>query len=201
MVIRLSDETPLHRDNFAKLVDEVFYYNTTFHRVISNFMIQGGDPNSKDDDPMNDGFGGPGYTIPGEFNPLLIHKKGAIAAARMGGPANPERESSGSQFYVVHGSVFDSQQLMSIEQSMQQKFGDDFRFSAEALQAYSTTGGTPHLDMDYTVFGEIVEGLDVLDQIANTDTPQRLGQPSQTPERPTTDIPMTVRRLSNYSPQ
>lgn len=200
MVLRLYDETPLHRDNFAKLVDEGFYDNTTFHRVITNFMIQGGDPNSKDEDPLNDGMGGPGYTTPAEFNPMLFHKRGALAAARTGGPENPDRESSGSQFYIVHGRVFDENQLRNEEQSLQRKFNGDFSFSDEARQIYATEGGTPNLDMDYTVFGEIVEGFDVLDQIANTDTPQRLGEQSRTPDRPVDDVKMTIRRLTNYSP-
>jgi len=201
MVLRLYDETPLHRDNFAKLVDEGFYDNTTFHRVIANFMIQGGDPNSKDDDPLNDGMGGPGYTTPAEFNPSLFHKRGAIAAARSGGPSNPDRESSGSQFYIVHGSVYDANQLQNMEQSLQTKFNGDFSFSDEARQIYASEGGYPPLDMDYTVFGEIVEGFDVLDQIANTDTPQKLGERSQTPDRPVNDVKMTIRRLTNYSPK
>ena len=202
MVLKLYDETPLHRDNFIKLVDEGFYDNTTFHRVISNFMIQGGDPNSKDNDPLNDGIGGPGYTIPGEFNPNLIHKKGALSAARQPNRTNPERESSGSQFYVVQGRPQTAAQLAQVEQGIKQKVGVDFSYSEEARQIYATEGGTPFLDMDYTVFGELVEGIDVLDQIANADTPRRLGQPqNQTYDRPLTDIRMTIRKLSDYTPE
>ncbi|GMQ82358.1 MAG: peptidylprolyl isomerase [Rhodothermia bacterium] len=202
MVLRLYDETPLHRDNFAKLVDEGFYDNTTFHRVIANFMIQGGDPNSKDDDPSNDGIGGPGYTIPGEFNPNLLHKKGALSAARQSDQTNPERESSGSQFYIVQGRPVPPEQLAQVEQGIKRKFGADFSYSEEARRIYATEGGTPFLDMDYTVFGELVEGIDVLDRIANADTQRKLGQPqSQTFDRPLTDITMTIRKLSDYTPE
>lgn len=202
MVLKLYDETPKHRDNFAKLVEEGFYDNTTFHRVIANFMIQGGDPNSKDDDPLNDGSGGPGYTIPGEFNPNLLHKKGVLSAARQGDQTNPERESSGSQFYIVQGQPVPAEQLAQIERGIKQKLGTDFSYSEEDRQYYVSIGGTPFLDMDYTVFGELVEGLDVLDKIAEADTQRKLGQPqSQTYDRPLTDITMTVRKLSDYTPE
>lgn len=201
MVVKLYDETPLHRDNFAKLVDEGFYDNTAFHRVINNFMIQGGDPNSKDDDPYNDGMGGPGYTVPAEFNPDLFHKKGALSAARQGGPINPERRSSGSQFYVVHGQVMMSEQITQVEQGLKQKFGPDFAFKEEAKVAYATVGGTPFLDMDYTVFGEVVEGFDVLDAIAATPTTTSTGQASQLQDRPLEDVRMTIKKLSGYTPE
>ena len=201
MVVRLYDETPIHRDNFKKLVAEGFYDNTLFHRVIENFMVQGGDPNSKDDDPTNDGLGGPGYTIAAEFNPNFIHKKGAIAAARQGGELNPDRESSGSQFYIVHGEVYTDEILSQIETMIKKKAGSDFQFTEDVRRIYATEGGTPQLDMDYTVFGEIVEGLDVLDAIANTDTPKKLGQPAPRglADRPTEDIRITIRHLPNYS--
>ena len=103
MIVGLYDQTPRHRDNFRTLVEEGFYNGTSFHRVIAGFMAQGGDPNSKDDDPMNDGQGGPGYTIEAEFRDGLFHRKGALSAARQGDQVNPERRSSGSQFYIVHG--------------------------------------------------------------------------------------------------
>ena len=198
MVLRLYDGTPLHRDNFMKLVDEGFYDGTTFHRVMSNFMVQGGDPNSKDDDPTNDGAGGPGYTIPAEFNPAFYHKRGAIAAARQGDAVNPNRESSGSQFYIVHGQVFDPSMLDMVDQQNKEKFGGNFEFTDEAKEVYTTEGGTPFLDMDYTVFGELVEGFDVLDRLAGAETTPSQSFPAN---RPLTDISMTVRRLTGYSPK
>lgn len=160
MIIRLSDSTPLHRDNFLKLVKVGFYDSVLFHRVIKNFMIQGGDPDSKhaaSGTPL--GNGGPGYTIPAEFRATLFHKKGVIAAAR---DNNPEKASSGSQFYIVQGKIFTDAGLDSLE---------TFRLNgrkipAEQREIYKTIGGTPHLDQNYTVFGEVVKGLDVLDKIA-----------------------------------
>ncbi len=186
MVVRLYDETPLHRDNFKKLVAEGFYDGTTFHRVMPEFMIQGGDPNSKDDDPYNDGIGGPGYTVPTEFNPLLIHKRGALAAARQPDQVNPERRSSGSQFYIVHGRVFPEAQLSDIEQGMPSRVGDPaFQFSADARRTYLRDGGAPFLDMQYTVFGELVSGFDTLDRIAQVSTNET--------DRPLEPVSMTVR--------
>jgi len=198
MVVRLYNETPQHRDNFDKLVSEKFYDGTLFHRVIPNFMIQGGDPNSKDDDPMNDGMGGPGYTIPAEINPNFFHKKGALAAARQGDSVNPEKASSGSQFYIVQGQVYEGGMLDMLEKQMQQQLGPEFHFSEEALQAYTTVGGTPHLDMNYTVFGEVVEGLDVIDKIAATPTTSAREAP---PNRPLSDVSISIRRLQDYSPK
>ncbi len=161
ILIKLYNETPAHRDNFLKLASEGFYDGSLFHRVINQFMIQGGDPTSKDADagqPL--GSGGPGYTLPAEILPGLIHKKGALAAARQGDQINPERRSSGSQFYIVHGRVFNSQELEVLEQRMGAPLTEDQR------RIYSTTGGAPHLDNAYTVFGEVVSGLDVVDKIA-----------------------------------
>lgn len=180
MKVRLYDETPLHRDNFLKLANEGFYDGLLFHRVIRNFMIQGGDPNSKNAGPDAQlGGGGPGYTIPAEFNPALYHKKGALAAARMGDQVNPQKASSGSQFYIVQGSVMDEQKLgMMTAQS-------GVKYSPEQIQAYTTIGGTPFLDGQYTVFGEVVEGLDVIDKIAAVQT--RPG------DRPVQDVKMTIR--------
>jgi len=201
MIIGLYDQTPGHRDNFSKLADDGFYDGTSFHRVIAGFMAQGGDPNSKDDDPMNDGVGGPGYTIPAEINPALFHKKGALAAARQGDQVNPERASSGSQFYVVHGQVTPRATLAQMESQMQAQ-DSTFTFSEEAMVAYETVGGTPFLDGQYTVFGEVVEGLDVLDAIATTPTARSTGQqvhPALT-DQPIERVEMTVRRLPDYSP-
>ncbi|WP_242926788.1 peptidylprolyl isomerase [Pontibacter vulgaris] len=150
MKLVLFDDTPKHKANFLKLAKEGFYDNTTFHRIIDSFMIQGGDPNTKDDNPRNDGAGNPGYTIPAEILPKYKHKRGAVAAARMGDHMNPERESSGSQFYIVENH-----------------------------------DGTPMLDEAYTVFGQVVDGLDVIDKIAE--------QPKDGRDRPLSDIKMKVK--------
>ena len=149
MVVLLYDVTPKHKENFIKLASKGFFDGTTFHRIIKDFMIQGGDPNSKDSIPQNDGQGGPNYTIPAEFIPTLKHVKGALSAARMGDQMNPLKASSGSQFYVVHN-----------------------------------TNGTPFLDGSYTVFGQVIKGLDVIDKIAD--------QPKDRSDRPIKNIVMTV---------
>jgi len=167
IAIRLSNSTPLHRDNFLKLVKEGFYDSVLFHRVIKNFMIQSGDPNSKNapaGQPL--GNGSPGYTIPAEFRTTLFHKKGIIAAARQGDDVNPMKESSGSQFYITQGKVFTDAGLDSVE---------TFRLNGRKIppgqrEVYKTIGGTPHLDQNYTVFGEVVKGLDVVDKIATVPT-------------------------------
>jgi cyclophilin family peptidyl-prolyl cis-trans isomerase len=175
MIIMLYDQTPLHRDNMLKLIDEGYYNGQLFHRVIKNFMIQGGDPHSVNADRgQRLGTGGPGYTIPAEFNDNLFHKKGALAAARMGDQVNPSRASSGSQFYIVQGQVFTIDALKSLEQRRSSPF------TPEAIEAYTTLGGTPHLDGAYTVFGEVVEGLDVIDLIAST--------PTDSNDRPVEDV-------------
>ena len=159
MRIRLSDSTPLHRDNFIKLVKVGFYDSLLFHRVIANFMIQSGDPNSKNA-PAGQrlGFGGPGYRVPAEIRPSLFHKKGVIAAAR---DNNPEKASSGSQFYLAQGKTFTDAQLDSIE-----NFRINRKISPEHRAVYKSVGGIPHLDQGYTVFGEIVKGIEVVDKIA-----------------------------------
>ncbi|MEM1127390.1 MAG: peptidylprolyl isomerase [Bacteroidota bacterium] len=197
MTVRLYDETPLHRDNFKRLVDEQFYDSTLFHRVISGFMIQGGDPNTRDDDDlMNDGQGGPGYTVPAEFVPSLIHRKGALAAARQGDNVNPERASSGSQFYIVQGQPFPEETIAEMEQRVRQQIGDTtFTYSDEQRQLYATLGGYPPLDMQYTVFGEVVEGLEVLDRIASSPTPNQAGQrvPPPLGDRPLEPVWMVIR--------
>lgn len=200
MVIELYDDTPGHRDNFKKLANERFFDGTTFHRVIGGFMIQGGDPNSKDDDPMNDGAGGPGYQIPAEIVPGRYHKRGALASARTGDNMNPERESSGSQFYIVHGSIYPEESLDQLEGRLQQMIPDStFEFSAEAKATYMEEGGAPMLDGMYTVFGELVEGYDVLDRITRVLTPNRAGQRgSPGGDRPMIPVTMEVRPLPNY---
>ena len=162
MVAELYDETPIHRDNFIKLVKDDFYSGTLFHRVIPGFMIQGGDPVSKEENPKKPlGNGGPGYTLPAEFNPQLFHKKGALAAARMPDGVNPEKQSSGSQFYIVEGQVYDEKTLEMFAKRM------GAFFNLEQKKAYSTVGGTPHLDANYTVFGEVIEGFEIISKISN----------------------------------
>ena len=226
ITVRLYDETPRHRDNFLKLAKEGYYEGTLFHRVIKNFMIQGGDPNSKDAPAgMMLGTGGPGYTIPAEILPQFIHKRGALAAARQGDEVNPERASSGSQFYIVWGQVYNEGQMgllakqmqMQAEQTVFNRLAGEHRkeimdlrrnrdqaglmelqndliaqthaiiaeqgnagLTDEQKKTYTTIGGTPHLDGQYTVFGEVLEGLDIVEKIQNTET--------ATGDRPKQDI-------------
>jgi len=163
IIIRLSDSTPLHRDNFLKLVKVGYYDSVLFHRVIQNFMIQGGDPNSKTakaGEPL--GNGGPSYTVPAEFRQSLFHKKGVIAAAR---DNNPEKASSGSQFYITQGKIFTDAGLDSLE-----TFRLKRKIPAAQREVYKTIGGVPHLDQNYTVYGEVVKGLEVVDKIAAVPT-------------------------------
>ncbi|MBR0389223.1 MAG: peptidylprolyl isomerase [Prevotella sp.] len=227
ITVRLYDETPIHRDNFVKLVKEGYYDGTLFHRVIKDFMIQGGDPDSKGA-PAGKmlGVGGPDYTLEAEIKNNLYHKRGALAAARQGDEVNPERRSSGSQFYIVWGQVYKENQLNQLgKQIRMQKVQDAFNALAKArreeimqmrrernraglqelqdqliaeaenkvgkqgltdeqMQLYSTVGGTPHLDGQYTVFGEVEEGLNVVEQIQNTATGRA--------DRPTNDIDMRM---------
>jgi peptidyl-prolyl cis-trans isomerase B (cyclophilin B) len=161
MKIKLYDNTPQHRDNFIKLVEQGFYDSVLFHRIIPSFMIQGGDPDSKGA-PAGKmlGMGGPGYTVPAEFVDNNIHVKVALASSRMGDQMNPTKSSSGSQFYIVQGQSLVDSQLDQIEQMKKIKYTEEQR------KAYKEKGGTPFLDRDYTVFGELVEGFDVLDKIA-----------------------------------
>ena len=156
ITVKLYNDTPLHRDNFIKLINEGWYNNSPFHRVINNFMIQGGH--------NQDGRVDPGYTIPAEFRSNHIHKKGALAAARQGDQVNPKKASSGCQFYIVQGNVLTEAHI----QMYKQRYG--LTFTEEQVEAYTTVGGTPHLDGEYTVFGEVVEGLDVIDKIAKVKT-------------------------------
>jgi cyclophilin family peptidyl-prolyl cis-trans isomerase len=167
IVIRLSDSTPLHRDNFLKLVKVGFYDSVLFHRVINHFMIQSGDPDSKSasaGQPL--GNGGPVYTIPAEFRATLFHKKGVIAAARQGDNVNPQKASNGSQFYIVQGKKFTDAGLDSVETFRM----NGRKIPLEHREVYKTIGGTPHLDQNYTVFGEVVKGLEVVDKIAAVST-------------------------------
>ncbi len=179
MVLRLYNESPLHRDNFLRLVKAHYYDSVLFHRVIKAFMIQAGDPQSKSAAAgVQLGNGGPDYTIPAEFAPTLFHRKGVLAAAREGDAVNPEKRSSGSQFYIVQGKTFTDAGLDSVE---------TFRLKgrkipAEQRAVYKTTGGTPHLDGSYTVFGQVVRGLDVVDSIAATPVSR------QPPDRPVEDV-------------
>jgi cyclophilin family peptidyl-prolyl cis-trans isomerase len=176
MIAILYDETPLHKKNFVHLADSGFYNGTLFHRVIPDFMIQGGDPKSKKAEPGAFlGNGDVGYTIPAEFNEKLFHKKGVIAAAR---DNNPQKASSGCQFYIVEGKAFTDDELqMQIMRAARKP-------TEQQKQAYKTVGGTPHLDGNYTVFGEVIKGLDVIDAISKQDRDRN--------ERPLKDIKMTV---------
>ena len=216
IVVKLYNETPKHRDNFIKLAEEGTYEGTLFHRVIKDFMIQGGDPDSKGA-PAGKmlGTGGPDYTLPAEIKPELFHKRGALAAARQGDEVNPERRSSGSQFYIVWGKTYNAGQMGQLDKQMEQmaqqaifnklvaehkdeimnlrrnrdrdglmELQNDLVAQTHAIAAaqgscglsdeqkkiYTTVGGTPHLDGPYTVFGEVEEGLDVVEKIQNTAT-------------------------------
>ena len=161
IVIALYDETPLHKENFIKLVNDKYYDGVLFHRIIQNFMIQTGDPESKTAKPGQMlGNGGPGYTIPAEFVPGLYHKRGAVAAARMGDNVNPKKESSGSQFYIVDGRVFNTNEINRVIQMTGKTY------SMDQIKDYTSIGGAPHLDGDYTVFGEVVSGMEIVDKIA-----------------------------------
>ena len=177
MRVKLYNHTPQHRDNFIKLVKEGYFDDLLFHRVIPGFMVQGGDPDSRNAIAGQMlGQGGPGYTIPAEIG--SPHIRGSLAAARLGDGANPQKASSGSQFYLVQGSPIDDATLDQVEMSRNMKY------SAEQRQLYKEQGGTPQLDGEYTVFGMVVEGLDVIDKIANA---QR--DPS---DRPLEDVPMRI---------
>lgn len=169
MVVKLYDSTPLHRDNFVKKVTEGFFDSLLFHRVIKDFMIQGGDPTSKaaPDTVMLGGGSAPGDRIPAEFRQPFFHKKGALAAARDG---NPEKASSNCQFYIVQGRKTDTAQLRQIEESIKKGGKPGFGYSSAQKEIYQRIGGTPQLDQNYTVFGEVTEGLEVVDKIASVRT-------------------------------
>lgn len=162
IVIQLYDMTPIHRDNFIKLAQEGVYDGLLFHRVIEKFMIQGGDPKSREAEPgALLGEGSLGYTLPAEIHKELFHRRGALCAARQGDEVNPKKESSASQFYIVQGEVYDP--------GMLKKIGERFRkrYTPEQEKVYATEGGAPHLDGDYTVFGQVIEGMEVVDKIAS----------------------------------
>lgn len=165
MLIQLYEETPKHRDNFLKLAEEGYYEGLLFHRVIKGFMIQGGDPQSKNAPPGKSlGSGGPGYKIDAEFNKSLNHVKGALAAARQGGPVNPEKRSSGSQFYIVQGKPMKMDQIESVA------YRKGLDYNEKTIEVFKEQGGTPFLDMEYTVFGKVIDGLEVIDRIAGMAT-------------------------------
>lgn len=215
MIVKLYNETPLHRDNFLKLVDEGFYNDLLFHRVIKSFMVQGGDPDSKNAPAGKRlGAGGPGYEINAEIVDGLYHKKGALSAARQGDNVNPERKSSGSQFYIVQGEVYNDEMLkqfegklkyqairtesmklyklrqaeverlqregkndsinairIEIQETVEQSLDSTlYAMNNKRKELYTTIGGTPHLDGAYTVFGEVIQGLNIIDSIANVPT-------------------------------
>ena len=179
-IVRLYNETPLHRDNFIKLAKKHVYDGTLFHRVISKFMIQGGDPDSKTAKPgAMLGEGDVGYTVPAEFRDSLFHKKGVLAAAR---DDNPEKASSGCQFYIVQGKKFTDEELNALETNRLK-----FKIPEWQRAVYKSIGGTPHLDRNYTVYGEVVKGLEMLDGIAAMVTDPN--------NRPVTDVGMKVKVL------
>lgn len=180
MKVKLYNDTPKHRDNFIKLAKEGFFDGTLFHRVINGFMIQGGDPESKSAKSGQQlGEGGPDYTIPAEFIPAHFHKKGALSAARMGDNVNPKKESSGSQFYIVQGKIQTNETLDMMEKRM------GIKYTEEQRKVYTTQGGTPFLDQNYTVFGEVVEGMEVIDKIAAVKTAPG--------DRPVEDVKMEIK--------
>jgi len=187
MIVRLYNSTPLHRDNFIKLVEQGFYDSLLFHRVIKDFMIQGGDPTSKLADSLAVLGGGsaPGDRIPAEFRANLIHKKGVLAAARDG---NPEKASSNCQFYLVQGKKIDSTQLNQTYETRIKPNAPNFSYTKQQKEIYKRIGGTPFLDQNYTVFGEMISGLNVLDKIAHV--------PTKPGDRPIKDVRMKIKMLN-----
>lgn len=184
MVVRLSDKTPKHRDNFIKLVTDHFYDSLLFHRVISGFMIQGGDPNSKNAQPGEMlGMGDIGYTIPAEFDSTLFHKKGALCAARTN---NPEKASSGCQFYIVQGKSYSEAELENMSRAT------GVYYSGAKRMTYKVNGGTPFLDMNYTVFGEVISGFEVIDKIAAVQKGNG--------DRPINDVRMHMELIKDKNP-
>lgn len=179
IVLKLYDKTPLHKNNFIKLVKEHFYDGLLFHRVINDFMIQGGDPDSKNAKPgALLGEGGLKYTIPAEFDTSLFHKRGALAAAREADENNPKKASSPTQFYIVDGKTYTNDEMDMMEKRFHISIPQDHR------EFYKTIGGDPFLDMNYTVFGEVVSGMDVVEKIANA--------PKDENNRPLHDIKMQM---------
>jgi len=187
MILALYNETPQHRDNFLTLVREHAYDSLLFHRVIPGFMAQGGDPDSKRAAAGAVlGQGGPGYTVPAEIIPGLVHTKGALAAARQPDQVNPERRSNGSQFYIVQGKEFQASELDQVV-ARSARYGTAVTYTEEQKKAYASEGGAPHLDGAYTVFGQLVEGIEVLDAICAAACDAR--------DRPAKDIWMFMRVL------
>lgn len=185
LTVLLYRATPIHRANFLKLAAAGFYDSTRFHRVIEEFMIQGGDPTSKDPDKRRAwGNGGPGYTLPAEILPDLYHLRGVLAAARQNDALNPERRSSGSQFYIVQGKSYTEEEMAQLRTRMKRLF-PDYQLPEDIEQAYRTEGGTPWLDQQYTVFGEVIDGLAVIDSVAA----QPVSYAGSIPER---DISITM---------
>ena len=176
--LRLYDETVLHRENMLKLVREGFYNGVLFHRVIQDFMIQAGDPMAGKGTLLGDGD--TGYTLKAEILPGYFHKRGALAAAREGDDVNPEKNSSGSQFYIVEGKVFSPEELTALVDRINRNRQTKLVLSPEQVEAYTTIGGSPHLDGEYTVFGEVIEGMEVVKQISE--------QPTDENDRPLTDV-------------
>lgn len=195
IVLALDDRTPLHRDNFATLVREGYYDSLLFHRVIENFMIQGGDPRTREItgaefDAEGPETGDPRYweSIPAEIlYPEIYHRRGVLAAAREGDDVNPERRSSRTQFYIVWGRTFDDAALNATEERLRQQLGDKFSYPDAIREVYCTEGGTPHLDGAYTVFGHVVEGMDVVDAIQRT--------PTDSLDRPVEDVRILRARI------
>jgi len=230
MVFKLYDATPLHKENFIKLIEQGYFEDLLFHRVIDGFMIQGGDPDSRNAEPgVMLGNGGPGYTIPAEFVDDIFHKKGVIAAARLGDQANPKMNSSGSQFYIAQGHVYTDEDVEKVEsrinasrlEKLTSKYIEEakieayntggtidyqvilpearakaeedfkaegyFKMPENKLKVYQTIGGIPHLDNAYTIFGEVIEGLEVIDKIASAKTDKNA--------RPVKDIKMKISKL------
>jgi len=193
IVLRLSDSTPLHRDNFLRLVKTHFYDSVLFHRVIKNFMIQAGDPVSRRATDSTDlGDHDTTYKIPAEFRPGLFHRKGALAAAREGDNVNPTKASSGTQWYIVEGRRFTDAGLDSMEQGRLK----GRKIPADEREVYRTIGGAPHLDQSYTVFGEVVRGLDVVDSISSVPTS---GRPFDRPLQPVRILKMRLIRRTDRS--
>ncbi len=172
ITLMLYDKTPLHRDNYIRLIKEGYFDGVLFHRVIKDFMIQSGDPDSRDAEKgALLGNGGPGYTIQSEFLiPEIYHRRGVLAAAREGDDVNPERRSDGSQFYIVLGKVFTDEELDKVQERIDKATAGKVKLTPEMRKTYKTIGGTPHLDGQYTVFGEVISGMEVVDAIQNVET-------------------------------
>ncbi len=183
ITMELYDDTPMHKENFIKLINEKFFEGLLFHRVMNTFMIQTGDPDSKNAEAGTMlGSGGPGYKIPAEIRPDRWHKKGSLAAARQNDKVNPNKESSGSQFYIVQGKKWSANQLKNLDSRRAKKFTE------EQKKHYSEVGGYPPLDFEYTVFGEVIKGLDIVDKIAAVE----VNKPSNRPVKDVKILSMKI---------